>query len=80
MLNHSTRPGNVNTTLQRRTEKVSKHTSSNAGIMEISGFFAIEAGDSLTPLVLLLKTPRSGTIAKLREHHRPVSRAARGHI
>ena len=30
--------------------------------MDFSGFFAIEAGDTLTPLVLLNTIPRSGTI------------------
>ena len=51
MLNHSTRPEDVNTTLQRRTETVSKHSSSHADSMNFSGFFAIEAGESVHPLM-----------------------------
>ncbi len=51
MLNHSTRPEDVNTTLQRRTETVSKHSSSHADSMDFSGFFAIEAGKSVHPLM-----------------------------
>lgn len=47
MLNHSTRPENVNTTLQRRDETVSKQGDNNKDRVDFTGFFAIEAGEPL---------------------------------
>ncbi len=62
MLNHSTRPEDVNTTLQRRTETVSKHSSSH-GDMDFSGFFAIEAGELVTLLShVLARVQKWGSI------------------
>ena len=48
MLNHSTRPKHINTSLQRRTETVSKQGSNCEGSADFSGFFAIEAGGALS--------------------------------
>ena len=72
MLNHSTRPEDVNTTLQRRTETVSKHSSSHAGSMDFSGFFAIEAGKSLSHccLMSLLRVQKWGSIVHTPQMHK----------
>ena len=59
MLNHSTRPEDVNTTLQRRTETVSKHSSNHGDSVDFSGFFAIEAGKLVTSFCVLPQDPRS---------------------
>ena len=48
MLNHSTRPENVNTSLQRREETVSRHGNDYEDSVDFIGFFAIEAGAPLT--------------------------------
>jgi len=47
MLNHSTRPENVNTTLQRRDKTVIKQGDENEDGIDFTGFFAIEAGELL---------------------------------
>ena len=47
MLNHSSRPENVNTTLQRRDETLSRQGDKNEDRVNFTGFFAIEAGEPL---------------------------------
>ena len=52
MLNHSTRPEDVNTSLQRREETVNRHGDDYEDSVDFTGFFAIEAGAPLTHLNL----------------------------
>ena len=62
MLNHSTRPEDVNTSLQRREETVNRHGNDHKDSIEFTGFFAIEAGaplpDTPVPDVCLFSDTR----------------------